>query len=133
MKIILSLVFSFFGVAAAAAMTLAPTTTVATVADGARTRIGFSFSLNQDCSVAGPIIVRVLQAPKNGNFESVDEEGFSSYEKSDQRFRCNTESRIVQKYFYTSNIGFTGKDQVVIETFFSNGNSRKRIFNITIK
>ena len=114
-------------------MELSPTTTVPTVASGVRTRIGLSFSLNTDCSVDGAIIVRVLQPPKNGKFESIDEEGNSAYEATNQKFRCNVESRIVSKYFYTSDEGFSGKDRLVIETFFVNGNSRKRTFDITVK
>lgn len=115
------------------AMELSPTTTISSVAMGVRTRIGFSYALNPDCSVEGPITVRILQSPKSGKFESLDEEGNSAYASTDQKFRCNLEKRAVSKYYYTSDDGFAGKDRLVIETFFPNGNSRKRTFEITVK
>ena len=133
MRMLVASLFSILYLSEAAAMELAPTTTVSTVVSGIRTRIGFSFSLNPDCSVDGTIVVRVLQPPKNGKFESVDEIGNSNYEKKDQKFRCNIESRLVSKYFYTSDEGFSGKDRLMIETFFPNGNSRKRTFEVTVK
>jgi hypothetical protein len=104
-----------------------------TALSGQRVRMGYSASLNNDCSTSGDIKARLADPPRNGTADIVMEKGFTRFPKGDQKFKCNEKQSDVQAYYYQSRDGFKGKDKVVIETFFSNGNYRKRTYNIDVR
>jgi hypothetical protein len=100
---------------------------------GERVRIGFSYHLNPDCSSGGEVKSRLLEKPKNGEVEIVSQRGFTTYDKEDQRYKCNERQNDVQVYYYKSREDFKCKDRLVIEVFFASGSYRKRLFNVDVR
>jgi len=111
-----------------------PTPTVfPIVVSGERTRVGITYHLNPDCTSAGRIIVRLSESPADGVAELLTEQAFPDYADDDQRFKCNEKSSELPAFYYTSRPGFKGRDRFVVEIFFSNGNYRRRAFNIEVR
>lgn len=104
-----------------------------TVRADARSRIGLSYALDPDCRSDGVPISNILKAPQNGKFESVVEDGYSNYPRSDGRFRCNDEKRQVEAFYFRPNPGFSGEDSVTVETHFPSGNVSRREFRIQVR
>lgn len=105
----------------------------ATVLSGDRTNVGKAYDLNPDCNPTGTITARLIEKPKNGLAEIVNERGFTNFPKETQVYKCNEKESDIINFYYTSNEGFKGKDRLTIETFFPNGNYRKRVFNIDVR
>lgn len=103
------------------------------VPSGIQRQITLAYALNPDCSSKGTIVARIVQKPKNGELRVANEEGFSSYAKDDQRYKCNEKRSEVVKLYYTSDEGFKGKDRFVVEVFYANGSYRKRVFNVNVR
>jgi hypothetical protein len=118
---------------AASAQEVATPPTNKIVLSGERNRVGFSYSLNPDCTSAGEIRSRLVEPPKNGIVEIVKEKGFSSYPKDSQMYNCNEKPSDIDAYYYKSRDGFKGKDRFVSEVFFPSGSYRRRVFNIDVR
>jgi hypothetical protein len=103
------------------------------VASGARVRMTIAYALNADCTSMGQIVVRIVEKPKHGESEIVNEQGFSSYGKEDQKYKCNEKSSDIVNLYYKANEQFKGKDRLVAEYFYPNGSYRKRIFNFSVR
>jgi hypothetical protein len=116
-----------------AAAELPPQTISVIALSGERVRASITYGLNADCSSQGEIKARLIEPPKNGAAEIVNEKGFSNYGKDDQQYKCNEKPSDVVAYYYKSKDGFKGKDRFVIEWFSPNGNYRKRIFNVDVR
>jgi hypothetical protein len=111
-----------------------PTPPVSVVAlTGDRVKVGQSFLLNPDCSAGGQVKARLIDQPKNGAVEIVDEKGFINPGKDSPLSKCSDKSSDVTAYYYQSKDGFKGKDRFVIETFYGNGNYRKHIYNVDVR
>jgi hypothetical protein len=128
---VLAVLLFSVGQAAAVELTTAPVNVIALSGD--RVRMGYSVSLNGDCTTSGELKSRLAEQPKNGAAEIVTEKGFTNFSKDDPQFKCNEKQSDIQSYYYQSRDGFKGKDRVVIETFFHNGNYRKRVYNIDVR
>ena len=103
------------------------------VLSGARTKVGMSYNLNADCTSAGIPSVRIVEAPKRGKVEIVNEEDYTNYSKDAQQYKCNEKKTEMVNYYYKSNEGFRGKDRFAVEMFFSNGQYRKVVVNVDVK
>jgi hypothetical protein len=103
------------------------------VLSGVRTKVGFTYSLNADCTSAGLPNVRILQKPRSGTVEILNEEGYTAYAKDAQQYKCNEKKTEMISYYYKSNEGFRGKDRFVVEVFFLSGQYRKLVVNVDVK
>jgi hypothetical protein len=103
------------------------------VLSGERVRVGFAYDVNHDCSSRGQIKSRLLEQPKNGVVEMVEEKGYTRYPKDDQRYRCNENQSDTEAIYYKSREDFKGKDRFVVEVFYPGGIYRKRIFNVDVR
>jgi hypothetical protein len=104
-----------------------------TVVSGKRTMLGRFYDLNGDCSSAGKVILRLMQQPRNGVAEIISEQSFTAYPKDDLRYKCNEKPVDAEKVFYKSNDSFKGKDQLIVEAFYPNGDYRKVTVNIDVR
>lgn len=60
--------------------------------------------------------------------------GFPNYPADNIRAaKCNAQQTEMTRVFYTSKVGFKGKDQARLEVFFPNGRSIKTNVLITVK
>ena len=129
--IITALLFFSVWPVAAQVLSTAPTNKVAL--SGERVRIGFSYSVDPDCSSQGEIKSRLLEHPKNGVVEMLTEKGFPGYAKDHPRYKCNETLSDVLAYYYKSREDFNGKDRFVVEVFYPIGSYRKRLFTIDVR
>ena len=101
-----------------------------TVASGERTRLGVAYSLNPDCSAKAVPEVRVREAPKHGNVESLRELAFPNG-KGEYK-KCSSTKVPATVGYYTPEKGFVGKDRVVVRTSYKNGVVDEGVINITV-
>ncbi len=103
------------------------------VLSGVRTKVGWTYSLNADCTSAGLPNARILENPKRGKVEILNEEGYTNYSKDAQQYKCNEKKTETVSYYYQSNEGFRGKDRFAVEMFFAGGQYRKVVVNVDVK
>ena len=98
-----------------------------------RTYVWGVADLDPDCSVVGPMNVKIRKEPRHGKVEIEDESGFVVYPSSNPRFHCNKIQVPMKKIFYTAEDNYDGNDKIELETFSSSGYSRKVFVNVTVK
>ena len=118
---------------AALAQATNPTTVQKTALAAARTYVWGIADLNPDCSVVGPMNVKIRKEPRHGKVEIEDENGFVEYATSNMRFHCNKVQVPMKKIYYTAEDNYDGKDKIELETFSSRGYSRKVFVDVTVK
>ena len=118
---------------AASAQATNPTTVQKIALAAVRTNVWGVADLDPDCSVAGPMIVKIRKEPRHGKAEIEDENGFVVYLSSNPRFHCNKIQVPMKKIYYTAEDNYDGKDKIELETFSSRGYSRKVFVDVTVK
>ena len=118
---------------AALAQATNPTTVQKTALAAVRTYVWGTADLNPDCSVVGPMNLKIRKEPRHGKVEIEDENGFVEYPSSNMRFHCNKVQVPMKKIYYTAEDNYDGKDKIELETFSSRGYSRKVFVDVTVK
>lgn len=85
---------------------------------------GYTYHLNNDCSLGGAIASGIIQEPKSGMVQIKQEPGFSNYAKDDIKFECNRQKSEVTRIYYKAPEQ-AGKDHFTVQFFYANGNTRK--------
>ena len=80
-----------------------------------------AFATNPDCSVSGPIVMRVSQAPEHGRVSIHSASMFPNYPATGPRSECNRRRVRGVEATYVSQRGYIGPDIVVLEIFFPAG------------
>ena len=117
----------------ALAQAINPTTVQKVALAAERTNVSGFVDLNPDCSLVGPVIVKIRKEPRHGKVEIEDENGFPGYPSSNPRFHCNKTEVSMKKVYYTSNDNYSGNDKIELEVFSSSGSSWKVLVNVTVK
>ena len=118
---------------AALAQATNPTTVQKITLAAVRTTVWGVVDLDPDCSVGGPVTVKIRKGPRHGKVEIEDENGFVEYPSSNMRFHCNKVQVPMKKIYYTAEDNYDGKDKIELETFSSRGYSRKVFVDVTVK
>jgi len=118
---------------AALAQATNPTTVQKITLAAVRTTVWGVADLDPDCSVAGPMTVKIRKEPRHGKVEIEDENGFVVYLASNPRFHCNKIQVPMKKIYYTAEDNYDGNDKIELEAFSSRGYSWKASVNITVK
>jgi hypothetical protein len=110
------------------------TSTERVVLTDTKTRVHRYWHLNEDCTVAGPITVKIIKPPTNGTLEIESGPGYSNYPQDDVRAKCNLQQTELTSVWYKSKSDFVGQDQYEVEAFYLNiGRSIKTKTLITVK
>ena len=117
----------------ALAQAINPTTVQKVALAAARTYVWGIADLNPDCSVVGPMNVKIRKEPRHGKVEIEDENGFPGYASSNARFHCNKVQVPMKKIYYTAEDNYDGNDKIELEGFTSRGASWKATVNVTVK
>jgi hypothetical protein len=96
-------------------------------------KLDFATSLNPDCTSSGPIEVRVITPPTNGQVQVSRTKDYPRYTSVNQRYHCNARPVPGVRTVYTPRSGFIGQETVVLETFFPSGNTYRSTFNVTVR
>ena len=118
---------------AALAQATNPTTVQKTALAAARTYVWGIADLNPDCSVVGPMNVKIRKEPRHGKVEIEDEAGFVVYLSNNPRFHCNKIQVPMKKIYYTADDDYGGDEKIELEVFSSRGTSWKASINVTVK
>ena len=109
------------------------TTYERTALSDARTSVRTFYNLTPDCNQNGTITVRVLKQPAQGTLEIAGDRGFTNYAADNIRAKCNAQEVELTRVWYKSNADFKGRDQALLEAFFTTGHSIKTTLQITVK
>jgi hypothetical protein len=100
---------------------------------GNEIRIAAMQVVNADCT-SGPIpLLRVATAAQSGEQRQEEVTVAVDRKAGDPRASCNGKPVTAVGVFYKSKEGFTGKDNVVIDVDFKNGNVRRFNYKITVR
>jgi hypothetical protein len=100
---------------------------------GSEIRIAAMQVVNADCTSGPTPLLRIATAPQNGEQRQEEVTVPVDRKASDPRASCNGKPVTAVGVFYKSKDGFTGKDNVVIEVDFKNGNVRRFNYKITVR
>lgn len=115
---------------------LAPTATATkelTAIAGTRTRVGFHYFLNPDCSSVGVPQVLVNIPSKHGVLDIEEAEGFSNFPTSNVRHVCNTRKSPVREVWYTPDAAYVGSDALAYDAIAPNGEVRKFSISVDVR
>jgi hypothetical protein len=100
------------------------------VFSGKRTRLGEFWHIGGDCRTMSIPAYKVIEQPKHGRFEVVQEPVFPS-EKSSRAHCSKIKARGLGTY-YTSQKGYHGSDRVVVRTEVGDGVLGDKIVQIRV-
>jgi hypothetical protein len=90
-------------------------------------------TLNPDCSEIPGGTLTVLKAPEHGDVELSTEPHYPSYPATNVRSVCNSQKVPSQQAYYQAKAGFTGRDQLVLQSFTPSGNVREIHVDIVVR
>jgi hypothetical protein len=102
-------------------------------AAGEKLRVEFLYAIEPDCSSMGATSVRVLEPPQHGRLIVENGQGFTSFEKDNQRYGCNTRRSDGTFVFYQPEAGYAGADAVTLDIIFPTGQASKRRYAIDVR
>jgi len=95
-------------------------------------RIGFAYSVHQDCSVTDLPLVQVIERPRNGRVAVERGTGPVSFPKNNPYSVCNGRISNGLVVSYEPDPRFIGLDVITIQVVFPNGNSMQRRYTIEV-
>ena len=90
-------------------------------------------SLNVDCSPVGRDDVKIIDGPSHGKVRLVEGKVYTSFGRSNQRFKCNSRKVDGIKGFYRSVSGFKGQDHVTFSVHTYDGNAYKIVVDVNVE
>jgi hypothetical protein len=76
---------------------------------------------NPDCTSAGNVEIRVTEGPEHGRLTIRRAGVFPNFPESNPRSACNRRRVPGVEVIYTSQRGYVGSDNIVLEAFFPQG------------
>jgi hypothetical protein len=99
---------------------------------GKKQLLGSASAIAADCSSEGYPTVKITKGPPNGQMAIERGETIASYPKDNPRFACNSQKIPSIIFYYTSNSGYTGMDNVSLEILFPDGTLKNFSFAISV-
>ena len=88
---------------------------VLSVASGERQKIDSIVALNPDCTSSGYVTVRIITPPAHGELTTERGLEYSTFLRTNERYRCNIQKAPGIDIYYKSNPGYVGADTATIE------------------
>ena len=104
-----------------------------TAFSGTPQRIGFFYEVNPDCTSAGLPTLRIKQQPAHGAVELGNAQDYTSFNPGSQRYDCNKQKSPGIAVSYTSQSGYIGPDQVLLEAVYTNGHAKTVSYSISVE
>ncbi|MGR9155509.1 hypothetical protein ACU8OQ_04280 [Rhizobium leguminosarum] len=98
---------------------------------GERTKMGQSYNLNVDCTVATMANIKLVQAPAHGSVDFVKENIFPNY-RDGVRNKCNVRKSPGVSEYYTSKSGYSGRDMYKVRVSYGEGTIKDVTVNINV-
>jgi len=104
-----------------------------TVPVGSPRQLDAYYSVNEDCSSLGDVVVRVTQQPEHGSVEVRSGEVHTRFADSNPRHVCNARTVAGKQVWYIPASGFAGDDKFAIDAIYPNGGSHQSSFAVTVR
>ncbi|MBB3745733.1 hypothetical protein FHT80_005271 [Rhizobium sp. BK226] len=98
---------------------------------GERTKMGQSYNLNANCTVATIAKIKLVQAPAHGSVDFVKENIFPNY-RDGIRDKCNSRKSLGVSEYYTSKSGYFGRDMYKVRVSYGEGTIKDVTVNINV-
>jgi len=96
-------------------------------------KVGGYYSLHEDCSSAGPTVVRIKSEPAHGTVSIREGREYPNFGAANPRNVCNRQSAPATLVFYRPSAGYVGTDSVDIDVIYPDGVNRQYHTNIVVK
>ena len=103
------------------------------VEPGQQVRVWWAMMLNPDCTAAGTMDARIVEAPRHGQASLSDEPFFPSFVEPNPRAACDAHRAPGKQAFYTADAAFHGHDKLVLQNATSEGRMRKIVVDIDVR
>jgi hypothetical protein len=103
------------------------------VPSGVERMISFMYSLKQDCSSQGDIIVRKITEPNHGTVQIVPGEGQSTIKADSKMAKCNDKPVPGVLVNYQSAGEYVGPDSFKLLFLYPNGLAQEALYKIVVR
>jgi len=103
------------------------------VPSGANVNVDHFYSVYEDCSPTGEIVVRIKTQPSHGKVVVKKGTGYTNFKPENPRNACNTKKLPVINVEYTSENNYFGNDYFGLLVLYPNGNGEEYYYNIEVK
>jgi transglutaminase-like putative cysteine protease len=110
-----------------------PTELTRAAATEQQIRVGFLTNVDPDCTSNAFASVRILEQPKHGEATLKQDTGFTNFPKENLRFECNKQRSDGTAVLYRSEVGFMGRDAVLVEIVYTDGRESSIRYWIDVK
>jgi hypothetical protein len=110
-----------------------PATLTRFVPSGEPRTIGFFTALNPDCTSNGPVVIRLLVPPDNGEVALEQGEMFTSYARENVRAPCNLKRSPGATVTYKSRPEFKGEDAFRCLIMYPDGFATEMTYNVLVR
>lgn len=100
---------------------------------GKTSQLSFFHHVKSDCSSGGYATVRVITAPANGTLTTQNGTGPISLPASSSSANCNGKQTNGVRVLYTPRSGYSGPEQITVESIFPNGRANVVSYNINVR
>ncbi|MEH3035778.1 MAG: hypothetical protein PGN23_04670 [Sphingomonas adhaesiva] len=101
--------------------------------DGQKIRLWMSTMVNPDCTPSGTITSALIDTPRHGRADIVDDAVFPNYMPPNPRVACDRVKVPGKVVYYTPDPGFRGHDHVVFQNANSDGYVRRISADIDVR
>jgi hypothetical protein len=100
---------------------------------GSTIRVDGFYNLDRACKNIGYAKLRVVSAPSGGTVYSTQETSFPSYNRDNERFKCNQKRAQTLGVYYKAAPQFVGSDTMDVEIYWTDGDVWKYKLNINVR
>ncbi|MGY8679782.1 hypothetical protein Q2941_18580 [Bradyrhizobium sp. UFLA05-153] len=91
------------------------------VGSGNKLKLSFVYAAKPDCSSVGTIVVRTLQSPEHGTFDTEVVEDFPTFKQDNKLAKCNDSKMPGTVMYYKSNDDYVGPDSFKVLVIYPTG------------
>jgi TonB family protein len=100
---------------------------------GQAQRVQFFYSINADCSSSDLPTVWAISPAAHGTVEFRNEDNFTEFPSTNQRYECNKKRSPTIAVYYTAAKSFVGIDRFKVKCIFPAGNAVTKEFLLTVE
>ncbi len=104
-----------------------------TVVANKKTKIGWMFALNPDCTTRAFPTVKIVKQPTNGTVSVGTISDYPSFISFDARASCNKKKAAAQVVYYTPTRDYKGPDGFVYDLYSDAGKESTVVVKVTVE
>ena len=100
---------------------------------GVERMVNSVYSVNEDCSPIGEVVVRVTAPPAHGTVEVRSGPVHTTFPDANPRSVCNSRTVQGKQIWYRPAVGYSGPDAFTVEKIYATGNDGSQNFSINVQ